>query len=146
MSTPGNSDTRRASRRPEVLVAPVVTFLAVCVLLVLAKHYEKLPLRPPPCQLRTLTGIPCVGCGGTRAIKSLASWDVAAAIQFNPAITLAVFGIALWLLWRLICFCARLKRPELAWSRKKVVCAIVLAALLLLANWIYLLVYLPQDP
>ena len=130
-------------RRPEILVAPIVTFLAVCVLIGLAKNYEKLPLRAPPCQLRSLTGIPCIGCGGTRAMKSIASADVAAALQFNPLITLAVFAIAGWLIWRMISFLARFKHPQLIWTRKRVFFVVGLASVLLAANWIYLFLFLP---
>lgn len=135
--------TRQASRRPEILVAPAVTFLAVCGLLVVARFYEKLPIQAPPCQLRDLSGIPCLGCGGTRAMMALAEGNLLTAIRFNPAITFSAFAITGWLIWRLIVFSREGKAPSPLWTRKKVFLVILGFTVLFVANWVYLLFYLP---
>jgi len=38
----------------------------------------------PPCPLKSLTGIPCPGCGTTRAALALAELDLAAAFAVSP--------------------------------------------------------------
>ncbi len=45
----------------------------------------------PACAFHALTGLPCPGCGTTRAVLALARLDVAAAFAFNP---LAALGLA----------------------------------------------------
>ncbi len=57
-----------------------------------------LRLRFPPCPLRTLTGIPCPGCGGTRATLALAAGDVGRAFVLNPGWALAcVASVIVWI-------------------------------------------------
>lgn len=36
------------------------------------------------CVFRTLTGIPCPGCGMTRALLALLSWDLSGALYYHP--------------------------------------------------------------
>ena len=43
----------------------------------------------PACAFRSLTGIPCPTCGGTRALLALGRLDVFAALAWNPLVTLA---------------------------------------------------------
>jgi hypothetical protein len=60
------------------------------------------------CLFRGLTGIPCPGCGLTRAAIALLRGDWAAALLLHPlALVLAFEAGALWLLWG-----ARLYRPR----------------------------------
>ena len=44
---------------------------------------ERLPIQPF-CVFHKITGIPCPGCGGTRASRLLLSGDFTAAIMMNP--------------------------------------------------------------
>ena len=37
-----------------------------------------------PCPFRTLTGLPCLACGSTRALLDLARFDVVGAFSWNP--------------------------------------------------------------
>ncbi len=49
------------------------------------------------CTFRRLTGIPCPGCGMTRAMAALARGDLGAAVRFHPfAPLLLVEGAGLW--------------------------------------------------
>lgn len=48
-----------------------------------------------PCPILTLTGIPCPGCGMTRAILALLRLDFAAAFSFHPM----VFSLPLFVLF-----------------------------------------------
>ena len=58
------------------------------------------------CTLRRVTGIPCPGCGMTRALGALARGEVAQAVHMHPlAIPFVLELVALWLaagwlLWR----------------------------------------------
>jgi hypothetical protein len=51
---------------------------------------------PALCSFRARTGLPCLGCGGTRALESMRRGDWRGALAANP---LGAFvGAALWLL------------------------------------------------
>jgi hypothetical protein len=49
----------------------------------------------PPCAWRTFTGIPCPGCGGTRALACLAAGNLEGALTMNPAVAIATMGTIL---------------------------------------------------
>lgn len=131
------------TRRPEVIVAPLVTFAVVGVLLFIARFVDRLPIQPPRCGFKSLTGIPCAGCGSSRAMMSLSRGEIAAALQYNPAITLSVVAIAVWLLWRTIRFLQGAPHSPRAYSRAKTATLITLFAMVFVANWIYLILFLP---
>ncbi len=71
---------------------------AALVVLWVAAGHEELP--HVICPFRHLTGIPCVTCGGTRAVLALTRGEVQAAFLWNPLV--AVFAIAalVWLALR----------------------------------------------
>lgn len=55
----------------------------------------------PPCAFRALTGLYCVGCGGTRCAHALLHGDVATALAMNPllvVLTALLPFVAAWLL------------------------------------------------
>jgi hypothetical protein len=52
------------------------------------------------CPFESLTGQPCPGCGGLRAVNDLTRGDVAAAVSSNAlAVTLVVAAAVLWVVW-----------------------------------------------
>ena len=52
------------------------------------------------CPSLLLTGIPCPGCGGLRAVNDLTHGDIAAAISSNLLAVALVAGLAVaWLAW-----------------------------------------------
>ena len=55
-----------------------------------------------PCPLRSATGIPCLGCGLTRALYRLAQGDVTGALHANPLGALVFVGLLLWAFWTLL--------------------------------------------
>ena len=46
----------------------------------------------PPCVLHTLTGVPCVACGSTRAALALAHGHAIEALALNPLVTAGMMG------------------------------------------------------
>src|SRR5690554_3329372 len=84
--------------------------LPVGVMLILASAVVFIVNRNPyttsvtgPCVLLHLTGLYCPGCGGTRAVYSLATGDVAGAVGMNAFVALlvvppAILGLFWWLL------------------------------------------------
>lgn len=101
--------------------------LAIIVVgaMVLAAHSVGIVL----CPLRRFVGVPCPGCGATRAVVHLFHGELAAAIRMNPLAVVLSAAIPVW--W----FFMR----DMKLSR--VACAIVcmVAVLAVAANWAYVL-------
>lgn len=55
----------------------------------------------PLCPTKALTGLDCPGCGGLRAVHSLARLDLVGAIDHNAFVVLVVLpaAIAIWVAW-----------------------------------------------
>lgn len=83
------------------------------------------------CPSILIFGLPCPGCGGTRALAALAQFDLQQAIRFNPFI---VFSLAALLLVPFT------KLHWDNWNRREWA---ILGTLFLL-NWLYLLLFLPR--
>lgn len=47
------------------------------------------------CVWKTCTGVPCAGCGGTRAVLLLASGQAMEALRMNPGVVLALAVIGM---------------------------------------------------
>lgn len=129
--------------RPEKF-APAWAVLVLAALLggVRLSQYVSIPW--PRCGLLALTGIPCPLCGSTRCLAAWSRLDPAAAFAWNPLVAIACIGICAWgLLW-LFDRCTGLdwaNRLALRFVRKP---WLLLAAFLVLANWVYLILHLPR--
>ena len=53
-------------------------------------------LQLPQCIFMRLTGLPCLGCGGTRCARNLVNLDLGQACLFHPGFFLIVILAALW--------------------------------------------------
>jgi len=53
-------------------------------------------LQLPQCVFMRVTGLPCLGCGGTRCARSLVHLDFGQAFLFHPGFSLVVMLAALW--------------------------------------------------
>jgi hypothetical protein len=136
------SDGPSRRRRVEVLVAPLVTFAAVVGLLIAARYYERLPFQAPSCGFRTVLGLPCVGCGGTRAMMALVSGRPFEAVRYNPAVAIGVLVSALWAvagIWNYRRGKAPLSVPE---QNRRIKRIALIALAVLTTNWIYLILFL----
>ena len=124
------------------LIPSGITLLAVLGLIVAARFYAWIPFKPAPCSMRTLTGLPCLGCGGTRSMRALAQGDVVSAITLNPLAMLGVvfaFGWFFLNLWRAITAAPPRVGKKLPGRWIAVICVA-----LALANWTYLVLTLPR--
>jgi len=64
----------------------------------------------PVCPLLAATGVPCPGCGTTRALEAVLAGDWSAAVQWNPLACLALAGVVLFDLYAAIVLLGRLPR------------------------------------
>ena len=129
-------------RRIEVLVAPLLTFAGVGMLLIVARFYESLPVQAPPCGFKATLNIPCVGCGGTRAMVALVSGRLAEAVSLNPAVVLGVFASGIWAVTGILKY-RQGGAPISVHEQNRHVQRVALIALtVLMLNWVYLLLFL----
>lgn len=114
------------------------------LVLAAARGIQWFPNLLPPCGLRTLTGLPCPFCGGTRALIAWSRLDFAQAFACNPLVGLGCIAVCAWFFvwmvdhWRGGDWNVRTARR----LQKKPWPAILIGAAL--ANWIYLLLWLPK--
>lgn len=98
----------------------------------------------PQCVFHSLTGLPCVTCGATRAAIQFLHGHFSASVLFNPLAFLFFCGLIIFDLYALTVLIAgarRLRFANLSRSEKNLArCAVVL---LLASNWLYLLIARP---
>jgi hypothetical protein len=121
-----------------------ITLFALALAVFSASRVSEWPVKPPPCMLRTTTGIPCPGCGATRAFAALAHGDAVSAFTLNPLAVTAVGIVMLWFAFALIATTLPGKaraavNRRIRGSGKRWVTLAIIAAV---AHWIYLVVSL----
>lgn len=88
------------------------------------------------CPVKTVAGVPCPTCGGTRATLALAMLDPATALAMNPGVTV---GWLVLLVGGLVALgLAIADRPLPGLPRSLPVSARLAAVALVAANWLYL--------
>ena len=96
-------------------------------------------LRPATsCGWKTVTGWPCAGCGGTRALFCLTGGEWFEALCMNPAVVVGGFGLAIAALYAAGVVFLGWSPWRPAWASRVPWRWLLLGALL--ANWAYLLV------
>jgi hypothetical protein len=110
----------------------------------LAWTFFYLGLTTPACLFRKITGVPCLACGGTRCVRSLASFDFLGAFAFSPLVAFLALAICGWATWAVV---ARLRgdllRVRLVTDDAGRIHLRWLAGLALLAHWAWLYFKLP---
>ncbi len=130
-----------STRRLEVLVAPVITFLAVITLLFIARIYDQLPVKAPDCRMKTSLGIPCLTCGGTRSMQALAAGDLGQACRFNPSVVLGVFASAIWLGFGIRSYRKGDEPLAIPEQNRRIRNGALIILGVLLINWVYLILF-----
>lgn len=93
-------------------------FLFSILLLPVLAGILLIPLPQSSCVFKELTGIPCPGCGGTRAIKSLLYGHFSAAIRYNIlACYMSVFYV-FYLITNTTYYLSHKKIPRIVFSLK----------------------------
>lgn len=116
---------------------PVIWLVLIeiaALVLVLGAAYFQLPIG---CPFKAITGYPCPGCGGTRALIALLHGHIWEAIMINPlSVLLILFAVAapVWLF--IDCYRGTHTLKKLMRSRWPAP-ALIITALIILANWIW---------
>lgn len=93
----------------------------------------------PRCPLKFFTGVPCLTCGGSRALRALLSGNVGAAFRLQPLLTVLAIAAVVWLGYAILGALFGLPRVRVQMSRRGKIALIGIAALAALANWVYLI-------
>lgn len=89
------------------------------------------------CPFKALTALPCLTCGGTRAMRALARLDLGTAFTMNPLVALVGLAAALYVLHALrVAVTRRPWRldPQASWVQRARPVALAAVAV----NWAYL--------
>jgi len=115
----------------------VAASAALVVFVLLLARSSGLPLTG--CVWKCATGIPCAGCGGTRALAALANGSLLDALAWNPGAVIALFAAAVAVLYAACVLVFRREpwRPKLPAGAWWTAAAVFLIA----ANWAYLLLF-----
>lgn len=124
-----------AAERPELDQVGLLWGVVALALLALAPFGSFLTLGLPACPLKTLTGVPCPGCGTTRAALLLSKLEVFEAFVHYPLQTLGWIGLIGGGLVALILTLMRIPLPGL--PKRLPTRSVVAIGLVVAANWAY---------
>ena len=137
-STPAPLSLTIHPRRPGQTPLGAILALPILLLPVGGWLVESGTMTLARCSFKTLVGVPCMGCGGTRATVNLLHGDFFEAFYFSPMIAIGWFALLLWGLVSLWLYIGdkeldlRMTRG-LTWTVRGVLIAIPFA------NWFYLI-------
>jgi hypothetical protein len=130
--------TVRVQPRPKGVSTPLALAASIAVLApaIAWLHLDRLPITV--CLFKTVTGMPCMTCGSTRALGLVGRLDIPGAFHMNPLMASLFVGLLAFAAAELI-FRAQGRSIAISFGpREKRVWAFVLAGLVLL-NWAYLI-------
>lgn len=91
----------------------------------------------PICLFKTITGIPCPGCGGIRSTKCLVDGNLLEALYINPLSVIVNIFILISIFWLLYDIIKKkdtfFKAMKTKWKTKYFIIAIII----ILINWIW---------
>lgn len=102
-------------------------------------------LQLPQCIFMRLTGLPCLGCGGTRCARNLVHLDFGQALLFHPGFFLVVTMATLWTVYSAVFWLRRdTLRLRFFIEPARVRPFRVTILLLLAAHWVWQCYYLTR--
>lgn len=110
---------------------------AALVVLWMASGHEELP--PVLCPFRHITGVPCVACGGTRAILALTRGDLHAAFVWNPLVAVSALAALAWLLYAAVVTVLSAPRLRVRLGTRDRFLVRAAAWTALTGNWVFLI-------
>ncbi len=126
----------RARRRwPAIGMAPITVLVLWAALVGVFVLMKPAGNDVTLCMFRNATGLPCPTCGSTRAALAVATGRPLDAVVLNPLVTIAAVLGAVWLVIR-VGFARQIAINLPPWA---VVPVWVAVAVLLAANWIYVI-------
>ena len=90
------------------------------------------------CPFKSITGIPCLTCGTTRALGAMSHFDMVDAFLFNPLVTAGIFIIWAWGLVSLYGLAARHAMPMIKADGAAAMTLRITVIAIAFANWAYL--------
>ncbi len=119
-----------------------IIYGGIVLLALLAGRFLPVLALAPSCAFKALTGVPCPTCASMRSIVYLSHGDVASAFFMNPLVLAGALAALVYLFYSLFTFFFVVPRVVVSLSGKEKDRIRVLAALLILANWLYLVITL----
>ena len=96
-------------------------------------------LPPISCVFHDVTGLPCLTCGSTRALRAIAAGNFAAAFRLNPLCAAVWAGYLIYIPYGLIVSVARLPRVRFILSRHDWFVLRFLIPAIAMLNWAWLI-------
>jgi len=124
------------------LLALVILLAAVLL------HADRLLARAGyRCAFYRLTGVPCVTCRGTRAFVAAGHMRFGQAFRLNPLAATLFVTMAAYAAYALAAVVLRTRCVRVTGAtRRQLAVALIMAAMLLAANWVYLIKTSPVGP
>jgi hypothetical protein len=110
---------------------------AALVVLWVAAGHEELPR--VLCPFRHLTGVPCVACGGTRALLALTRGELQAAFFWNPLVAVSAIAALAWLAYAAVVTLLRAPRLRVRLGARDRFLFRAAAWTALVGNWMFLI-------
>ena len=101
---------------------------------VLGLYYLHIPWR---CPFKMLTGLPCPGCGGTRALVELLHGRFTEALWLNPVSVLVIVFAVIAPVWLFVDCCRGTHSLQRVMKGQWPIPVICVAVVITIANWIW---------
>lgn len=116
-----------------------IIYGSIAVLCALAVKYLPIAHIAPSCVFRGMSGIPCPTCGVTRTLFSLTKGNLLDAVAMNPLAAILMFAAIAYCLYSIVSFLFSMRRIMFSLSEPEKDGMRIAAAMIVLANWGYLL-------